>query len=135
MVVLAYLPADDIYNIARKFTGIHLILGGRCQASSAPYELFAHTLIAYLGDEGCTAGRIDDPSFPMPQSPHPTLPPFAAARIAILDKDLPEDASMTPILTRTQDRLGRRKATRRRLDPRCPAPAASSAPKSASSAT
>jgi len=105
IVVLAYMPADEIYKIGRKFNGIHLILGGRCQASSAAYELVGRTLIAYLGDEGCTVGRLDDPSFPKPQPPQPTPPPSAVGRIAILDKTVPDDPSMTPILAEFQAAL------------------------------
>ena len=110
VVVLACLPGDEIYKIARRLPGIDLILGGRCQASSAPYELVDRTLIAYLGDEGCTVGRLDDLTFPNAQPPHRAWPPYAFGRVGILDKVVPSDASVAPILADLQTVLGDEKA-------------------------
>lgn len=63
VVVLAFLPPEDIYELAREYPDVDVFLGGLTPMSSAPFELAGpraapRTVVAYLGDQGCTLGRL-----------------------------------------------------------------------------
>jgi len=89
IVVLAYLPVEDIYELARKFPEVNVFLGGLTPVSSAHYELAGHranptSVVAYLGDQGCTLGRLEA-AFPKGK------PPRAVGTVALLDASVPSD--------------------------------------------
>jgi len=93
VVCLAYMPPAQIYKLASKFPQVGLFLGARTNCTSAPFELSSPTgtrrrsLIAYLGDEGRSAGRII-PIFPEADADGD---PTAKARVNLLTQEL-EDA-------------------------------------------
>jgi len=115
IVVLAYLlpkpqdekepkaREDELYGLVRKFSNVNLYLGGGAEASSAPYELAGHTLIAYLSDMGCTVARLDDPAFPKDR------PPSAVGRATLLDPRIQDDAGMAAIVADFKAALGSEK--------------------------
>jgi hypothetical protein len=86
IVVLAFVPPGEIHELARRFPEVHVFLGGLTPATSAPYELGGppadpRSYIAYLGDQGCSVGRLDV-SFPQGK------PPQARGRVALLGEDV-----------------------------------------------
>jgi len=105
IVVLAYLPPDQIYDLARKYAKVNIFLGGQAGATSASYELVRHvvvkkttgakpgeqaaertvtySIIAYLGDQGLSVGRLDA-AFPKGKMP------VVDATIHLLDDSAPE---------------------------------------------
>ena len=89
IAVLAFLPPEEIYELARKFPTVNIFLGGLSPVTSAPFELGGRradptAVIAYLGDQGCTVGRLEA-SFPKGARP------IAYGTVALLSSDVPPD--------------------------------------------
>jgi len=91
VVALAYLPADQIYELARKFPKVNIFLGGQAQASSASHELARRCVVAYLGDRGYAVGRIEA-AFP------PDTLPVVSGQIRVLDNSIPESEATAELL-------------------------------------
>jgi len=105
IVVLAYLPPDQIYDLARKYAKVNIFLGGQAGATSASHELVRHvvvkraasakpgeqaakrtitySIVAYLGDQGLSVGRLDA-AFPKGKMP------VVDAMVRVLDDTTPE---------------------------------------------
>jgi len=79
IVVLAYVSPEQLHELAERFKEVDVFLGGYTQATSAPYEVAGRAIIAYLGDQGCTVGRLEA-YFPEKG------PPSAEGRVALLSK-------------------------------------------------
>lgn len=105
IVVLAYLPPDQIYDLARKYAKVSIFLGGHAGATSASHEVVRHvvvrkaasakpgeqaaertitySIVAYLGDQGLSVGRLDA-AFPKDKMP------VVDATVRVLDDTVPE---------------------------------------------
>ncbi|NQT85596.1 hypothetical protein HQ560_02465 [bacterium] len=100
LVCLAYMPPAQIYKLASKFPEVGLFLGGRASCTSAPFELSSpsatprRSLIAYLGDEGRSAGRIA-PIFPTELGQGD---PAAQATVTLLTKEIEEATELKSLL-------------------------------------
>jgi len=93
VVVLACLPPATIYDLARKFPKVRAFIGGDAQASSAPYENVANSLVAYLGERGYAAGCLHA-SFPTKGRP------VATGIIRRLDPELADAPAVKPLVER-----------------------------------
>ncbi|MFC1805550.1 multiheme c-type cytochrome [Planctomycetota bacterium] len=113
IVALAYLPADQIYELARKYPKVNVFLGGRAGATSAAYELVRKSVVAYLGDQGMSLGRIEA-AFPQGQLPD------VHASIHLLDHKAPEAESMKDIVGRYRDAIPAKKLPGADFDPKMP---------------
>jgi hypothetical protein len=102
IVVLACMTPEQIYRLARKFPQVGVFLGGRAKATSAPYEIENRSVIAYLADEGRTAGRLEPVFFP--KEPHRV--PVATGRVVLLTEELAEDAQLAELQARFEAALG-----------------------------
>ncbi|HUT34912.1 MAG TPA: multiheme c-type cytochrome [Planctomycetota bacterium] len=96
IVVLAFLPPEEIYELARKHPEVQLFLGGLSPVTSAPVEVAGpratpSSIVSYLGDQGCTVACLDC-SFPK------GLLPSATGRVALLDSSVPSDPAFQAII-------------------------------------
>jgi hypothetical protein len=96
IVVLAFLPPEEIHELARKHTEVQVFLGALSAVSSPPYEVagpraLPSSLVSYLGDQGCTVGCLDA-SFTKGRLP------TAAGRTALLNSSVPSDPSFADLL-------------------------------------
>jgi len=99
IIVLAHLSPGRMYAVASRHPRVHMVLGGRAPATSAPFELVDRVIVAYLGDEGCTVGRLDA-AFP------PAHRPKVVGRVALLSEDIAEDEGMRPLVARFRAAVG-----------------------------
>ena len=113
VVALACLPAEQIYALARKYPKVNIFLGGKAGASSAAYELVRHTVVAYLGDQGCSVGRLEA------AFPHGKLPDVRAS-MHVLDKSVPEAEAMSDLVARFTKAVAAEKRPGADFDPKMP---------------
>jgi len=97
VVVLAFMKPQDIYELAREMPDADVFLGGLTPVSSAPFERAGPraapwTVVAYLGDQGCTIGRLT-------VEPSQNGPPQAYGSAAILDEDVEQDPALLGLIT------------------------------------
>ncbi|MBM4035839.1 MAG: hypothetical protein FJ291_29215 [Planctomycetes bacterium] len=97
IVVLAFLPPEEIYALAWSHPEVNVFLGGLAPASSAPYEIAGPrvnpaSLVSYLGDQGCTVTMLDA-SFPKGR------PPAAASQTSLLDSSVPADPAFAGLIS------------------------------------
>ena len=133
IVVLAYLPPDRIYELARKYPKVNVFLGGKAGASSAPYEMvrrvvikktgapgqektersITYSVIAYLGDQGFSAGRL-----------HAAFPkdgiPVVDGTIRLVDKTVAPSGSLKDLAARFDKAVPPGQAPGATLDPKMP---------------
>jgi len=96
IVVLAFLPPEELHELARKHPEAHVFLGGVTPVSSPQYELAGPranqaTIVAYLGDQGCTVGRLE-------ATFTPNQLPTATGEIALLDPAVEPDRAFAGLL-------------------------------------
>ena len=118
IVVLAFLPPEEIYELARKHPEVHVFLGGLTPVTSAPVEFSGqkpnpHVIISYLGDQGCTVAAIDA-SFPK------DTPPEAVGRVTLLDDSIPPDPAFSGIISEFTAALGGKTLPNATNDPKMP---------------
>lgn len=118
IVVLAFLPPEEIYELARRHPEVHVFLGGLTQVSSAPYEVAGprtspSSLVSYLGDQGCTVASIEA-SFPKGQAPS------ATARVALLDPGVKADPAFVGLIAEFTAALSGKPMPGSRQDPKMP---------------
>jgi len=97
VVVLAFMKPADIYELAREHTDVDVFLGGLTPVSSAPFELAGpraapRTVVAYLGDQGCTIGRLT-------VEPTNDGPPRAYGSAKLLDEDVEEAPALMGLVS------------------------------------
>ena len=112
IVVLAYLEPEQMYALAKKHPQVNVFLGGRA-ATSAPCDIVGNTIIAYLGDNGCTVGRLEA-RFP------PGGRPVARWLVARLGPEVEADKEMEPLLAEFRKALGNARAPGADWDPKMP---------------
>jgi len=113
IVVLCCLPPEQMYALASGYPKVNVFLGGSAQATSAPFELVSRTVLAYLGDNGCTVGRLEAD---FPRGRRPTM----TGRVALLSDRVPEDKSMKSLVARFRAALGRASPPGADWDPKMP---------------
>ena len=113
VVALAYMPADQLHELARKYPKVNVFLGGKAGASSAPYELVRSTVVAYLGDQGCAIGRLEA-AFPKDKLPD------VQASIRLLDASAPEGDGTKDFLERFSKAVAFDKRPCADFDPKMP---------------
>ncbi|MBM4039343.1 MAG: hypothetical protein FJ290_12585 [Planctomycetes bacterium] len=96
IVVLAFLPTEEIHELARKHTEVHIFLGGLTPVSSPPYEVggpraLPSSIVSYLGDQGCTVACLDC-SFPKDRLP------LVTGRATLLDKGVASDPAFAGLI-------------------------------------
>ena len=99
LVVLAYMGIERLYALAKAFPKVHVVLGGRVAATSAPCELEGRTVLAYLGDNGCTVGHLDA-RFPRRGWP------AVSAGVTLLDESVAEAQALGPLVARFRAQIG-----------------------------
>lgn len=99
IVVLAYLPPEQLYALAKAFPQVDLVLGGATTVNSARAERFRNTSIAYLGDEGTSVGRVDFNALP-------GQTPQADFQTTVLADRISDDADMAKLVGRFRSALG-----------------------------
>ncbi len=114
IVVLACMPPEAIYSLARRFPRVNVFLGGPAPATSAPGESTGNTLIAYRGDEGRTVGRLDA------LVPSPRLP-VASSRVELLSKKVRSDENLAALAEACRKALGGRPHPSGAVDMKMPA--------------
>lgn len=103
IVVLAFVPPERLYELSKKFPKVGIFIGGRTLVCSADAEVSEHSAIAYLGDEGCSAARLDF-DFEPGQRPHAE---FTLARLdAKVDKALPSVPAFAKLVGKFEAALG-----------------------------
>ncbi|HPD14724.1 MAG TPA: multiheme c-type cytochrome [Planctomycetota bacterium] len=118
IVVLAYLPPEEIYELARKHPEVHLFLGGASPVTSAVCEVAGPraspgSLVCYLGDQGCTVARLDG-AFAIGATP------TIRGRIAILDHTVPPDPDLLGPISEFTSALSGKPVPGSNQDPKMP---------------
>ncbi len=112
IVVLAHLEPERMHALAKKHPRVNAFLGGRA-TTSAPCDVVGNTLIAYLGDNGCTVGCLEA-QFP------PGDRPAVRWRVALLGPEVAADREMEPLLAEFRKALGDAKPPGADWDPKMP---------------
>jgi len=118
IVVLAYLPPEEIHELARKYRDVHVFLGGISPVNSAPFEIAGPraapaSVVSYLGDQGCSVACLDC-VFPKGQLP------IATSRLALLDEAVPADKAFVGLLAEFTSALSGKPMPGARQDPTMP---------------
>ncbi|MBM4042961.1 MAG: hypothetical protein FJ290_31110 [Planctomycetes bacterium] len=112
IVVLAHLEPEQMHALAKKHQRVNAFLGGRA-ATSAPCDIVGNTLIAYLGDNGCTVGRLEA-QFP------PGGRPAARWRVALLGPEVAAAEEMEPLVAEFRKAIGDARPPGADWDPKMP---------------
>jgi len=118
IVVIAFLPVEDIYEMAKEQPHVGIFLGGYTPVSSAPYEIAGRptkptAIVSYLGDQGCSVGRLQA-AFPK------DLPPTAIAKAALLGEDVEPDPELTGLVAEFTAALSGQALPGSKQDPKMP---------------
>ncbi len=118
IVVLAFLPPEEIHELARKHGEVHIFLGGLTPVSSPPYEVAGpraapSSIVSYIGDQGCTLACLDC-SFPKGRLPAVT------GRAAILDKNVASDPAFAGLIAEFTAALSGKPLPGAAQDPKMP---------------
>jgi len=113
LVMLAYLKPQELHALARRHPRVNIVLGGRAAATSAPFELVGKTVVAYLGDNGCTVGRLEV-QFPRDGRP------VASGQVVALDDKIPSDEAMGKLAEDFRAALGNAALPGADWDPKMP---------------
>jgi len=95
IIVLAYLPTEEIYELARRNPEVHVIIGGLTPVTSAPFEMAGRrtdprTIVTYLGDQGTTMGRLQ-------VTFRENEPPVASGTVVVLNDDIESDPAFVAL--------------------------------------
>jgi hypothetical protein len=99
IVVLAFAEPERLYELARQFPQVTAFIGGRTAVSSGEQEFANASAIAYLGDEGCSVGRLD-------LEPREDGPPLSLFHTRLLDDDVASDPAMGKLVAQFNQQLG-----------------------------
>jgi len=118
IVVLAFLPPEQIYELARKHPQAHLFIGGLTPVTSAACEIGGprakpSSYIFYLGDEGATAACLDTACA---RGKHP----FLHATVTLLDPSVPPDPAFSGLLAEFGAALSGKPMPGSQRDPKMP---------------
>jgi hypothetical protein len=99
VVVLAYVPTEELETLAAALPEVDLVIGGPTRQSIAPRLVGTRTQIAAVTNKGKFLARFEAPA---PGSPQPW-----PGRIVDVDASLPDDAKQTANLDRYRNELAR----------------------------
>lgn len=119
IVVLAFMPPEEIHELARKHPEVNIFVGGLTPVTSAPYELAGPranptTLVTYLGDQGCTVAWLKA------QFPKTGRPPIATGRVVALDESVKPDPAFVGLISEFTAALSGKAMPGSTQDPKMP---------------
>ncbi len=118
IVVLAFLPPEEIHELARKHPEVNVFVGGVTPVTSAPYELAGPranpaTLVTYLGDQGCAAAWL---KVQLPKGGTPS----GMGRVVALDDSVKSDPAFVGLISEFTAALSGKAMPGSTQDPKMP---------------
>lgn len=118
IVVLGFLPPEEMHELARRHPEVNIFVGGLSPVTSAPYELAGPranptTLVTYLGDQGCTVAWLNA-QFPKGGTP------MATGRVALLDESVKSDPAFAGLIAEFSAALSGKAMPGSAQDPKMP---------------